>query len=395
MIRFDEAIALVGQTGAPVGTESVPLRAAHRRVLAAPVRAEVNSPPADVSAMDGYAVREADLANLPTTLPIAGESFAGRAFDGSLPPGSCARIFTGAAVPDGADRVIVQEVVTRDGDCARFERALSPARHIRRLGSDFRVCEILLETGTLLTPGALIAAAGADVAELSVYRRPRVRLLSTGDELVEPGQARTTPGNIPESVSFGVGALIEEWGGAFDGSTRLPDDLPRMEREAAAALDGADLVIVTGGASVGEKDFAKSMFAPADLQLIFSKVAIKPGKPVWLGRAQGTLVLGLPGNPTSALVTARLFLAPLLCRLVGRNPAEALAWRSLPLADPLDPTGDRETFSRGYPVNGAVRLFGHQDSSAQKVLGAASLLVRRPAGDQPLSSGTPIQVLDF
>ena len=137
------------------------------------------------------------------------------------------------------------------------------------------------------------------------------------------------------------------------------------------------------------------MFESAGLDLIFSKVAIKPGKPVWLGSVGSTLVLGLPGNPTSALVTARLFLAPLLCRLTGRDPAEALSWRSLPLADPLEPTGDRETFSRGYAVGGAVRLFGHQDSSAQKVLAAASLLVRRPAGDQPLPSGTPIQVLDF
>ncbi len=395
MISFDEAISLISDTGAPSGTEDVPLRAAHGRVLAEPVIAGVSSPPCDVSAMDGYAVREGDVAKLPAVLPITGESFAGRPFGGSLEPGTCIRIFTGAAVPAGADRVIVQEVVARDGDLVRLEHPLSTARHIRPRGSDFEAGEILLPAGTLVTPRALVAAAGGDVASVAVYRQPRVRLLSTGDELVEPGQAGNTPGSIPESVSFGVGALAEEWGGRLVGTDRLPDDLARMEQAAAAAFDTADLLVVTGGASVGEKDFARSMFDRTGLDLIFSKVSMKPGKPVWFGRAEGKLVLGLPGNPTSALVTARLFLAPLLCRMTGRNPAEALPWRSLPLAEDLGATGDRETFSRGYIVGGAVRLFGHQDSSAQKVLASASLLIRRPAGNQLTASGSLVDVLDF
>ena len=395
MISFDEAVALVSATGGLLGTGEVPLRSANRRVLAAPVTAMVSSPPADVSAMDGYAVRESEIAELPAALPVAGESFAGKAFDGVMPPSACGRIFTGAAVPQGADRVVVQEAVRREGNLAHFEQPLSPARHIRRRGSDFEAGEVLLEAGTLLTPQALVAAAGADVERLTVARRPRIRLLSTGDELVEPGRAREVPGSIPESVSFGVAAMAEDWGGTFLGATRLPDDLTRMEAAAAEALERADLVVVTGGASVGEKDFAKTMFAPAGLELIFSKVSIKPGKPVWLGRARGTLVLGLPGNPTSALVTARLFLAPLLCRLTGRDPREALAWRTLPLGEELGPTGDRETFSRGHAEGGAVHLFGHQDSSAQKVLAAATLLVRRPPGSEPVPSGTGVQVLDF
>lgn len=395
MIRFDEAVSLVAEIAAPVDAEQVPLQAAHRRVLAAPVRARVDSPPADVSAMDGYAVRDVDLQALPSSLPIVGESFAGRPYPDSLPPGVCVRIFTGAAVPAGADRVVAQEVVVREGDSARFEQPLSSARHIRRAGSDFAVGEMLLDAGTLLTARALVAAAGADLPELAVARRPRVRLLSTGDELVEPGKASTTAGAIPESVSFGVAALVEEWGGEALGSTRLRDELPGMTAAAAEALANADLVVVTGGASVGEKDFAKAMFAPAGLELVFSKVAIKPGKPVWLGRASGKLVVGLPGNPTSALVTARLLLAPLLCGMLGRHPAEALRWRMLPLGHDVAPTGDRETFSRGVERNGSVELLGFQDSSAQKALAEAELLVRRAPGDEPLTAGTLVPVLAF
>ena len=395
MISFDEATAVVSRVGTHFGTEEVTLRAAHRRVLAGPLVARVDSPPCDVSAMDGYAVRDSDLAQLPATLPIAGESFAGQPFGEPLRPGTCVRIFTGAAIPAGADRVIVQEVVAKDGDRARFEQPASPARHIRSRGSDFSAGEVLLVRGTVISPGALVAAAGGDAASLTVYRQPRVRLLSTGDELVEPGLGSVTPGSIPESVSYGAGALAEEWGGRLVGTDRLPDDLARMERAAVAALDSADLLVVTGGASVGERDFAKAMFIPAGLELIFSKVSMKPGKPVWLGRAGGKLILGLPGNPTSALVTARLFLAPLLCRMTGRDVTEALRWRSLPLGEELGPAGERETFSRGHETGNTVRLFGHQDSSAQKVLASARLLVRRPAGDRPIASGTLVDVLDF
>lgn len=395
MISFDEAFELTAAAGRLLGTEEAPLRQAHRRVLASPVMAEVRSPPADVSAMDGYAVRDSDLVQLPAVLPVAGESFAGRPFAGELPAGACVRIFTGAAVPAGAERVIVQEAVERAGEGARFLAPLPAARHIRLAGSDFEVGEQLLAAGTLLTSRALVAAAAADVDRLWVARQPRVRLLSTGDELVEPGTARRYPDAIPESVSFGVAALAEEWGGRLEAAVRLPDELTAMKLAAGDAVQAADLVVVTGGASVGEKDFAKTMFEPSGLDLIFSKVSMKPGKPVWLGRAEGTLVLGLPGNPTSALVTARLFLAPLLCALTGRDPADAAAWRSMPLREDLGPTGDRETFSRGRADGDAVRLFGHQDSSAQKVLAEATLLVRRSPGYDRVPAGTSVSVLDF
>jgi molybdopterin molybdotransferase len=393
MISFDEAIKLLTTVARPLGSEQVPLAAAHGRVLAAPVVAQVSSPVLHVSAMDGYAVRDADVRDLPARLPVAGESFAGRGHAGPLPDSAAIRIFTGAPVPDGAERVVIQENVQREGDTA-IVLSLGNSRNIRAAGSDFAAGEKLLEAGALLNPRAVVAAAAADLAEVEVFRCPRVRLLATGDELAEPGTARSRPQAIPESVSFGVAALAREWSADTAEPVRLADDLPLLEREARAALDGIDILVVTGGASVGERDFAKAMFGDA-LRLIFSKVSIKPGKPVWLGRVGETLILGLPGNPTSALVTARLFLAPLLAGMSGRPPEAALRWRQLPLAEPLGPTGDRETFSRARLDGERLALLPNQDSGAQKMLVAADLLVRRPAGAPGYAEGELLDALEF
>ena len=395
MIGFDDAVAIVAGAGAPLGAEIVPIAEAQGRVLAQPVRAMVNAPPCDVSAMDGYAVRDADLAAAPVRLRVIGESFAGQGHAGAVGAGECVRIFTGAPVPSGADRVVVQEMVRREGDVAVIETLPGPARHIRTRGSDFAEGDQLLPAGRLLDYRALVAAAGADAGSVEVWRRPRVALLGTGDELSEPGTARDLAERIPESVSFGVLALARDWGADPITRARLPDDLPVMERAAAAAVADADLVIVTGGASVGEKDFARAMFAPLGLELLFSKVPIKPGKPVWLGRARDTLVLGLPGNPTSALVTARLFLAPLLAGLTGRDPAEALRWRTVPLAAPLPPCGERETFVRARWNGTAAEPASNQDSSAQKTLADSTLLLRRRAGAPTAEAGDTVKALDL
>ncbi|MDT9599888.1 molybdopterin molybdotransferase MoeA [Sphingosinicella rhizophila] len=395
MIGFDEAIERIRPLAHPLGLEEVSLAEAHRRVLAVPVKALVAAPRTDVSAMDGYAVRDADLARLPARLRIAGESFAGGGYEGLLEQGECVRIFTGAPVPAGADRVVVQEVVRREDDLALFEAAPGPARHIRKAGSDFLQGDILLQEGTFLGPRQLVAAAAADLDMLAVWRRPKLMVLSTGDELTEPGTARHQSGTIPESVSFGVAAAAEQWGASYMGRAGLADRLGELEQAAALALRDADLVVVTGGASVGEKDFAKPMFEPQGLELVFSKVAIKPGKPVWLGRAGGRVVLGLPGNPTSAMVTARLFLAPLLAGLTGRDPASALRWRKLPLAGAVPPVGDRETFARGRSEDDGVRILSNQDSSAQKALAECDLLVRLRPGIAGTSPGQTVEVLDF
>ncbi|WP_294443846.1 molybdopterin molybdotransferase MoeA [uncultured Sphingomonas sp.] len=393
MIAFDEALALATASSRPLGREQVALEDAHGRVLAEPLIAQVSAPPTDVSAMDGYAIREADLCRLPVRLIVAGESFAGAPFYGTIAAGTCARIFTGAPVPAGADRVIVQEIVERDGTDAVIVSVPGSARHIRKACSDFRAGDVLLPAGTLLEPRQLIAAAAADLPSLAVCRRPRLMVLSTGDELAEPGTARHRSDRIPESVSFGVAALAREWGAEYLGSVALPDRLEEMQAAAALALRDADVVVVTGGASVGARDFAKQMFVGLDL--VFGKVAIKPGKPVWLGRAKGRIVLGLPGNPTSAMVTARLFLAPLLAGLTGREPGAALRWRRATLSRPLCPVGQRETFARGVREDDGVRVMDDQDSSSQKTLAQCELLVRLRPGSVALEAGTLVQVLDF
>jgi molybdopterin molybdotransferase len=388
VIGFDEALALVAGVAKPLGAETLALASAHGRTLSAPVHAEVDSPPRDVSAMDGYAVREADL---PGRLPVAGTAWPGSPTE-TLAPGTCVRIFTGGPVPEGADRIVIQEEVIRRGDEAIFARP-DGARHIRRRGADFAKGTLLLAAGRRLGPRELVAAAGADRATLDVWRPPLVAILGTGDELAAPGTAQRRSGAIPESLSTGIAALVREQGGKVGGARRLPDELPLLERAAAEALAAADLVVVTGGASVGERDFAKAMFAPAGLELIFAKVAIKPGKPVWLGRAGGALVMGLPGNPSSAMVTARLLLAPLVAGLCGREPA--LSWRQAALASPLGPCGDRETFVRASWDGEAVRPANYQDSGAQKTLADADLLIRRRIGAPAAEAGEMVEIIDF
>jgi molybdopterin molybdotransferase len=393
VIDFDEAARLTLGLAQPLGTQRVRLHEAHDRILAAPVRAVSDSPLAAVSSMDGWAVREADLSALPTRLRIAGEARPGMGAGQSISPGECFRLFTGAAIPDGTDRVIIQEIVRREGDEAVFERPADGPRFIRARGSDFREGDVLLDLGVRLTPQALTAAAAADWAEVEVFTRPRVQILCTGDELAEPGHAHETPGAIPDSASLAVAALARVWGADVVSRQRLKDDLRSMIPIAAEALKDADVVVVIGGASVGEHDFAKAMFEPAGLELAFSKVSIKPGKPVWVGRAGGKLVVGLPGNPTSALVTARLLLAPLLAGLGGGDARDAWAWEQQPLAAALGPTGDRETFYRGTVGEGGVTALIDQDSGAQKALSMATTLVRRRAGTPAAARGERVETL--
>jgi molybdopterin molybdotransferase len=362
-------------------------------VLAAPVVARIDSPRADVSAMDGYAVRTADLARVPASLEVVGESFAGAGWLARVEEGRCVRIFTGAPVPDGADRIVIQEKVRREGDIAIIESAPGPEHFIRKRAGDFATGDALLPEGRLLDERAIVAAAAADLAELQVHRRPRVTVLSTGDELVAPGVARDSADAVPDSISLGVAALAECWGAQCVGWGRLRDDLALLEKAAGAALEHADLVVVTGGASVGEKDFAKAMFGPAGLELIFSGIAIRPGKPAWLGRAGGRLVMGLPGNPTSALVTARLLLAPMIALMVGRPPGSALEWTRGVIAAPLPACAKRETFHRARLEGGTARLLPFQESSAQKALAEAEILVRQRPDTPALGAGSSVELL--
>jgi molybdopterin molybdotransferase len=395
MIGFDEAIERIRTVAQPLGTETIHIDSAAGRVLAEPVVARIDSPRSDTSSMDGYAVRESDLTGFPVSLLVAGESFAGSGWNGELAAGECVRIFTGAPVPAGADRIVIQEEVRRDAGTAIIERPPGPDRYIRRRGSDFEAGDELLGAARLLDPRALVAAAAADLAEVQIFRAPRLHILSTGDELAEPGTAAERADAVPDSASLGVAALAAQWGAACIGHGRLRDDLDVMSAAAASAIDQADVVVVTGGASVGERDFAKAMFEPFGLELLFSKVAIRPGKPAWLGRARDALIVGLPGNPTSALVTARLFLAPLLAGMRGQPIESALRWRTVQLASPLGACGARETFHRARLDGETAEILTNQDSSAQQALADADLLVRQPPDSAAIEAGVTVEALDF
>jgi molybdopterin molybdotransferase len=380
----------------PLGSERISLFDADARTLAAPALARRSAPPLAASAMDGFAVRNADIAALPARLAIIGKSFAGKPYRGIMGPGACVRIFTGAALPAEADRVIIQEDVTVENSTAIIASPPGARRHVRAAGSDFRFGQIVVPEGRTLRPQDLIAAAAADLEDVEVFRRPRVCILCCGDELVPPGTARDSADKIPESISVGIAALIHRAGGMVTGRALLPDALDAMRAAAHDALRSVDVVVTIGGASVGEKDFAKAAFAASGMTCLFEKVAIKPGKPVWLGEAGGTPIVGLPGNPTSALVTARLLLAPLIAGLAGRDPLESLKWRTVRFDGAIERSSDRDVFVRARSADGRIRALASQDSADQKALADADILIRfRPGPCLDPSMEVLVEIVDL
>ena len=394
LISFDQALALIAARVGALAAEVVPLGLAAGRTLAEPLRARASAPPRAVSAMDGYAVI-AEATRPGQWQRLGGESRPGTVDPGTIAAGEAMRIFTGGPLPVGADCVIMQEYAERSGEQVRFAAGYGPARHVRAAASDFAVGDVLLDAGTRLDSRAMIAAAAADQAAMAVIARPRVAILGTGDELAPPGEAWQRPGTIPESVTFGIAAGVAAAGGEVIRRTICGDDLATLQALAGQALEDADLVVVAGGASVGERDFAKAMFAVHGLDLAFSKVAIKPGMPVWFGLASGRWVLGLPGNPTSAMVTAALFLHPVLALLQGRPWADALRWRRLPLATALAATSARETFVRARWDDQGLVPVTNQDSGAQAALVRSDWLIRCAAGSPARPAGDMVTALAF
>jgi molybdopterin molybdotransferase len=300
---------------APLAAERVPLRAALARALAEDLRADGPVPSFAAATMDGYALRAADAPRPGARLPVAFEVFAGRAVARALPPGACCRIFTGAPLPEGADAVEMQEEVRRSGRAALFARAAERGRFIRGAGSDLAAGAVALAAGTPVDAGVIGLAAGLGRTELAVWRRPRVVILPTGDEVVPAGRP-VAPGQIPESNGPALVAAVLEAGGD---PVLLPiaGDSPEALRAALAAAEGADALVTTGGVSVGARDVVRSALTAAGARLDFWKVAMRPGKPFTFGRWGRTAVFGLPGNPASALVTFELFARPALRALAG------------------------------------------------------------------------------
>jgi molybdopterin molybdotransferase len=392
-LDFDAALTLMLRTASPLAAETVPLARSAGRVLAEPIVALCDAPPVDVAAMDGYAMCQPDGKDGPLQLSVIGASFPGSPCCDAIKAGKAARIFTGAPMPVGTDRVIVQEDVARHGDTIVCAATPQPGRHVRRRGSDFGCGKVLLNAGRLLDPRAMVAAAASGQGSVRAQRKPRVTIIASGDELSQPGEGIGQ--SIPDSVSLAVAALAGEWGAKIVAMTIVPDRLDLIERRLGKAISASDVVVIIGGASTGDRDFSRAAAGSLGIVETFAKVAMKPGKPVWHGTAPGVHVLGLPGNPTAALTTARLFLAPLLCRLTGRPAATALRWRTAPLAVPVAPGGDRETFLCGDWDGEQVRLIDKQSASAQARLADANVLVRSAPGASALAAGANVWMLDF
>ena len=394
MLTYDDALETMLAAATALGHEEVPTGEAAGRYLAQDISAQIDSPRADVSAMDGYAVRM-DAARDSLWFEVVGESAAGQPYPEAIAPGQAVRIFTGAHVPRGADCVVMQEYAEREDGRVRFREGFGPARHIRKRGSDFEKGATLLSAGQRLTPGAVVTLAGADVGSVCVGKRPRVAIIATGDELDQPGEAHNSEHSVPESGSYGVAAMAREAGAMIVQQIRGRDDLQTLQHLAIRALEVADCVVVIGGASVGDHDLARPMFEGTDLHEHFAKVAIKPGKPVWFGTAGDKAVLGLPGNPTSALVTARLFLRPLLAALQGGIGAQEVRFLPQIVAAALPANGTRETFTRACSSERGLVPATNQESGAQAPLVTSDWLIRRAPDTGPLEAGERVSAVLF
>ena len=393
-LTVEDARARILSGASRLGVETVTLADSLGRVLAEPVVASRHQPPFDASAMDGWAIRREDLAP-GATFRIVGESAAGRAYGRPVEAGQAVRIFTGAPVPPGADLVVIQENAAREGDSVTFAIDRDPPPgNIRPAGGDFRSGDLLLAEGARIDAWRLSLAAAAGRADLAVARRPRVAILATGDELVPPG-AVPAPDQIFESGSFALAALVAAWGGEAVRLKAQADDLDAIARAVDAAE--VDLIVTVGGASVGDHDLVKPALQALGLDLRVQTIAVRPGKPTWFGLlGDGRRVLGLPGNPASALVCAELFLRPLLAALTGADPA--LSMSAGVLAAPLPATGPREHWMRAtrtVDAEGRVRVtpFPDQDSSLIGVFSRADCLVMRPAGAAAADEGEAVELL--
>ena len=388
LLPVTEAQELLFAIAPRVDAERVPLGDAAGRWLAEDVAATRTQPSADLSAMDGYAVRFADL---PGPLTVVGESAAGRPFAGTIAPGEAVRTFTGAVMPEGADTVMVQEEAARDGDQLRLnlEGPVHASRNVRPRGLDFTQGDILIARGERLTPARIALAAAAGHGTLTVARRLRVAVVASGDELVAPG-ASVGPGQLPESNGVMLAAMLADLPVEVIDLGILPDNLDVMTA-CFAAID-ADILVTSGGASVGDHDLVRPALTAAGGTIDFWRIAMRPGKPMMAGRLGNAVVLGLPGNPVSAFVTATLFLKPLIAAMEGATDPRPTA-RTATLGAPLPANDHREDYLRAESRDGRVFAAARQDSSMLQTLARADCLIVRAAGAPEAKAGDSVQIL--
>jgi len=388
VISTSEALDRLFVLARPLGTERVALAEAAGRVLAEDVIAGRAQPPFAASAMDGYAVRSADLGD-GAAFRLIGEAPAGRAFTGAVGPGETVRIFTGAPVPEGADFVVIQEDTEETSSGMRLVRAPGENANIRPAGGDFATGD-RIAAPRRLRPADIALAAAMNAPEVVVRRRPDVAVMATGDELVQPGEV-PGPDQIVASNALGLKALFEEAGAI----ARL---LP-IARDTEASLEAsfrlarsADLIVTIGGASVGDHDLVAPVAERLGMERAFYKVAMRPGKPLMAGRLDGAAVVGLPGNPVSAMVCGHIFVLPLLRAMLGFPPAPAPR-RLARLACGLGANGPREHYMRARREGDAVTPFDRQDSSLLSILSGADALLVRPPNDPPRVAGAEVEIV--
>ncbi len=389
MISVETALVRVLEGLEPLPAEMVALSQAGGRVLARDAAALVSHPPLAVSAMDGYAVRADDVAAPPASLAIVGESQAGHPPTARVETGQAVRIFTGAPVPEGADAVVRQEDTHRDGSTVTVTVPVPAGKFIRPAGLDFAAGAVLLRAGTILGPRQIALAAAMNLPWLAVRRRPQVAVLSTGDEVRLPGEP-LAPAQIPGANGPALAALIEAEGGCARQLGIAADSRESLATLIAAA-SGADLLVTSGGVSVGDYDLVGDVLAEAGMSQDFWKVAMKPGKPLMFGRLGKVPVLGLPGNPVSALTSALLFLVPMLRALAGRPTACPGATALLGVDLPAN--GDRRDHVRATLEGGVATPVGLPDSAMLSALAAADCLIIRPEHAPAAEAGDRVPIL--
>ncbi len=398
LLSVADALERVLAHAAPLPAEEAALADAYGRVLAHGLKALRTQPPADVSAMDGYAVRAADVAQPPARLRIVGEVAAGRPFDRAIGPGEAARIFTGGVMPAGADTVVIQEHTTRDGDWVDVAKPAAKGRHIRVQGLDFTAGEMLLAAGHRLTARDLSLAAAMNHPLVPVHRRPKVALAATGDELVPPG-IEPGPGQIVSSNTYALAALARAEGAVVVDFGIVRDKLDDTIAMVQEARDrGADILVTTGGASVGEYDLVQAALEAEGVDLSFWRLALRPGRPLMHGQIGTMQVLGVPGNPVSAFVCGFLFLVPLIRRLSGRSDM-ALQTETALLGHDLPENDERADYLRATLEDGLKGVvatpFPVQDSSMILPLAKAGCLVIREPFAPAAKAGSRCLIVKF
>jgi molybdopterin molybdotransferase len=397
MLSVEQALARIIAAFSPLPAETVGIGDAFGRALAEDLGARVTQPPAAVSAMDGYAVRAADVAKVPARLRQIGVVPAGQSFAGAIGPGECVRIFTGAPLPQGADTIVIQENVDAFDDQVNVRESAPLGHYVRPAGLDFKLGEIGLPAGRLLSVRDIALAAAMNRPWLRVRRRPRVAIIATGDEVVMPGDP-IGPSQIVSSNGFALAALVSACGGIPVNLGIAPDSLEALKSITAEAR-GVDLIVTTGGVSVGEHDLVRRALAEQGLAVDFWQIAMRPGKPLMFGRVGATAVLGLPGNPVSTIVCALIFLRPALARMLGleapdERPETALLGADLPENDRRQDYL-RATLSRDDAGRRVATPFQRQDSSMISFLSQAQcLIIRRPLASAA-KTGDTVELIAF